>query len=187
VVEVIRADVGIAFTIEVDVLADGKRLRALKRVLVSQNKQPGTNPPPPRFRFGESTLSALDNTAGSVCEVDSGSLQVAPGSTVKLDPVVDGDKEPWLESYTVLDARGVLGTRKEQAFYSWFATEGKITHGTTQAPRRESGWRAPDQPGCTQLWVVVRDGHGGQSACGVKVAVGDESECGASGHQAMAR
>ena len=111
------------------------------------------------------------------CEPDAGVLSAKPGQTIALNPVFDGDVEPWLEDYRVLDARGILGDRKEQAFYSWFASAGEIDHGTTNAPDRSNSWRAPDKAGCAQLWLVVRDGHGGQNACTASVAVGSDTAC----------
>jgi hypothetical protein len=178
--EAIRVSVGVAFSVEVDLLADGKRLRALKRVLVSETENPGTNPPAPAFRLGDRTLRAAPDAPGFRCVSESGSVQVKPGQLLKLDPLLEnpnGDEESWLETYQVVDARGVQGTRKEQAFYSWFATEGSISDNTTRAPQRATAWRAPSEPGCAQLWLVIRDGHGGQSACGVSVAVGDVTDC----------
>lgn len=181
VVEAIRAEVGIAFTVQAEVVADGKRLRALKRVLVSQNERAGTNPPPPQFHFGRRALRGAGDVAPYRCEPDSGSLVAMRGEQVRLDPVVDGVSagaaEPWLEEYSVLDARGMLSRRTEQAFYSWFSSKGSIEHATTEAPDRSSSWQAPDEPGCVQLWLVVRDGHAGESACGFDVAVGDADAC----------
>jgi hypothetical protein len=173
----IRKNVGFAATVDVELMVDGKSLGALKRVLVSQNEHPGSNPPPPTFRFGDVVVRSLGEAPPYRCAPDEGVLSAKPGQTIALDPVFDGDVEPWLEDYRVLDARGMLGDRKEQAFYSWFASAGEVDHGMTNAPDRSNSWRAPDKAACAQLWLVVRDGHGGQNACTASVAVGSDTAC----------
>ena len=177
----IRRSVGLAFSVEADVLADGKRLRAIKRVLVSVNPKPARNPPPPAFSMAARAVRLQASDSFRCLPDGPGALRVQPGQHVRLTPLYEGsdagEDEPWLETYTVLDGRGVLSTRREQAFYSWFASRGSIDHGKTEAPDRDSAWRAPAEPGCAELWLVVRDGHGGESACGVSVAVGDVEDC----------
>jgi hypothetical protein len=173
VLEQIRTTIGIAATVQVEIKADNKRLRALKRVLVREHEQPGTNPPPPSFRFGETIVRSLGAEAPYRCAPDEGELHADPGETVALSPIFDGDEEPWLEDYNVMDARGMIDTRKEQAFYSWFTDKGSLDDGMTRAPNRNNSWRAPDKKGCARLWLVVRDGHAGATACIADVAVGD--------------
>jgi hypothetical protein len=171
--EQIRSQVGVAFSVESDVEAGGKSLRALKRVLISERESSHHNPPPPRFRFAERTIQGA---AAFSCGPETPELvRVAPGEHVKLSPLLDDTDatEPWLETYNVLDARGVLSERKERAFYSWFSTHGKLDQATTEAPARDNTWDAPTQAACTTLWLVVRDGHGGESACSLPVTVGD--------------
>jgi hypothetical protein len=177
VLEQIRTSVGIAATIQVELLADGKRLRAVKRVLLRESDTPGSNPPPPTFRFGETILRSQGDVPPYRCVPDQGSLQVGLRESVALVPVFDGDTEPWLESYSVLDATGMLGERKEQAFYSWFSDAGELDDGSTRAPSRANSWRAPDKPGCAQLWLVVRDGHAGSTACSARISVGADGSC----------
>ena len=177
VLEQIRTSVGIAATIQVELTADGKRLRALKRVLLRESETPGSNPPPPTFRFGETIVRSLGEGSPYRCEPEQGSLQAGLRESVALVPVFDGDREPWLESFAVLDARGMLGERREQAFYSWFTDAGDLDDGSTRAPSRANVWRAPDKPGCAQIWLVVRDGHAGATACVARVAVGASGSC----------
>jgi hypothetical protein len=180
-VDQVKRAVGVAVSVEADVTAGGKRLRALKRVILSQSAEPAHNPPPPALRVGSRELRVQASDSFRCVPDDPEPLRVAPGERVRLTPLYEGsDKgaaEPWLETYRVLDARGVMGTRKEQAFYSWFASHGSIEHGKTEAPDRESFWDAPDEPGCAELWLVVRDGHAGESACGLSVRVGDVDDC----------
>jgi hypothetical protein len=177
VLEQIRTSVGIAATIQVELLADGKRLRALKRVLLRESDAPGSNPPPPAFRFGDIILRSQGDAPPYRCEPEQGSLQAGLLETVPLTPLFEGDREPWLENYTVLDARGMLGERREQAFYSWFTDAGDLDDGSTRAPRRANVWHAPGKPGCAQIWLVVRDGHAGATACIARVSVGADGSC----------
>jgi hypothetical protein len=173
--EQIRTTVGIAATLQVELTADNKRLRAVKRVLVREHDEPGSNPPPPSFQFGDLILRSQGEQPPYRCEPDDGELRVEPGETVQLAPLLDGEVEPWLEDYNVMDARGFVAARKEQAFYSWFTDAGQLDDGMTRAPDRSNSWRAPQQPGCAQIWLVVRDGHAGATACIARVSVGDEA------------
>ena len=175
--EQIRTTVGIAATVEVELVADGKRLTALKRVLFRESDTPGANPPPPTFRFGDTILRSLGEAPPYRCEPDAGSLQVGLRESVALAPIFDGDEEPWLENYSVLDVRGLVGERKEQAFYTWFTDAGELDDDSTRAPSRGNIWRAPDKPGCAQIWLVVRDGHAGATSCIARVAVGADGSC----------
>lgn len=183
----VRQSVGIPFSVEADIQAGGKHLRAIKRILVRDTDTPHGNPPPPHFQFGERVVRGVGAPAAFSCSPDdldgAGPLRVTAGQHVVLSPVVDGASEegvpvePWLESYTVLDARGELGERQERAFYAWFATDGSLDRSNTRAPTRDNEWTAPDEPGCVLMWLVVRDGHGGESACEYEVIVGDAATC----------
>jgi hypothetical protein len=175
----IRESIGLAATAEVELLADGKRLRALKRVLVRDGENPSSNPPPPTLRFGDTLLRGEGDAPPFRCQPESGGLRVAHGAAIELEPEVEGDREPWLEDYMVLDARGVLAERSEQAFYSWFTDAGDLEDGMTQAPNRANTWTAPRGDGCATIWLIVRDGHAGATSCTVNVSVGDgpNSEC----------
>ena len=106
---------------------------------------------------------------------DGTAPRLAADSRVELAPILPegAEAEPWLERYQVIDMRGALQARDEIAFYSWFATAGELREGVTKSPLRNEIWRTPRRSGCYTLWLVVRDGHGGTSACGVDVAIGD--------------
>ncbi|MEY4581055.1 MAG: hypothetical protein RL701_5758 [Pseudomonadota bacterium] len=189
-VAAIARDVGIALTIDARIDVDGKQLRALKRVLLRMTDKPHHNPPLPRFYFGNRLLIGVGAQSEFRCvpaedPVDQ-PLRVTPSQHIELKPVIDdpmasGDEsgsaeqaqvEWWIEPYRVVDARGVLSDREERAFYSWFATAGEFDRATTRSPARDNSWDAPDKPGCVRLWLAVRDGHGGESACGFTVSVG---------------
>lgn len=171
----IASSVGYAVTVEVQLLADGKRLRALKRVLIRESETPSSNPPPPSYRFGETLLRSQGEAPPYRCVPDQGGLHVDLRQTVKLTPAFEGEIEPWLETYSVLDARGLIGERKEQAFYTWFTDAGELEDNSTRAPTRENTWQAPDSSGCAQIWLILRDGHAGTTACITRVAVGEGS------------
>jgi hypothetical protein len=175
-VERIRRNVGLPFLIEATVRADGKLIRAVKRVLISERPEPHGNPPPPHFRVGDVEVIASGERPFECVAASTDAVRVATNTELELEPVVDGDEEPWLEDYQVLDLRGMLRDRRETAFYSWFATSGQIGEGTTKSPLRNSTWRTPRDPRCALLWLVMRDGRGGTSACGVQVEVG-AGEC----------
>jgi hypothetical protein len=169
----IRTRVGLAFLVEATVEMPERQIRAVKRVLISENASPHSNPPPPHFWLGEAEVVADPETEFVCHAVDDDRLAVPADSEIELAPVVEeGEDEPWIERYQVIDARGELGGREEKAFYSWFSTAGHFSEGITKAPLRNEIWRTPEDPGCYPLWLVVRDGHGGTSACRAQVAVG---------------
>jgi hypothetical protein len=149
------------------VRTEGKLIRATKRVLISENPEPHTNPPPPRFMFGDHAIIA-DPERPLVCVRDDGEpVTAGPGERIELAP----EEEDWFETYSILTARGELREREERAFYSWYATAGALNSGSTKSPLRNNLWRLPALPGDYPLWIIVRDGHGGTSACELTVTV----------------
>jgi hypothetical protein len=174
----IRDGVGVAFSIEADVLASGKRLRGLKHVLLSYREHPNKNPPPPSFVFNND-MKIGAGPEPFTCAAASGEVaHAAPGAKVSLRPILAPTaEEPWLETYPVLDATGHSVERKEQAFYAWYATTGKLARGETHEPNRENTWELPNQELCARMWLIVRDGHGGISACMLRVQIGGASGC----------
>lgn len=172
--ESIRAQVGIPFLIELTLVADGgRRLRAVKRVLLRESDAPHTNPPPPWFELGGVEIVGEPSLPFRCVTADGSVPRAMPGHRVELAPIVEGETEPWIERYQVIDSQGALQARQERAFYSWFSTGGSFDQRVSKAPLRNSVWRTPRAPDVHSLWVVVRDGHGGTSACELEVAVGD--------------
>ncbi|HMI91150.1 MAG TPA: hypothetical protein VK509_07290, partial [Polyangiales bacterium] len=182
-IDLVRTRVGLPVLVEARLQHERRTLRATKRLLVSDRQDGNANPPPPRFELDDQLVIGVEDLDQPfTCAGVSGRVPVVePGSEVKLAPVVDGDEEPWLERYQIIDARGDLQNRTETAFYSWYVSGGDVGPGTTKGPDRDATWQTPKEPGCQRVWVIIRDGHGGTSACGVDVAVatGDaaESEC----------
>lgn len=181
VVEEIRSSVGIAFLVEATVRTEGKLIRATKRVLISENQAPHTNPPPPQFSFDGDQAVVAAPSDPLRCERQGGEpVSAAPGVAVELAPFAGAlvqadagapDEEPWLETYNILNARGEPRERKERAFYAWYATAGSLDSGSTKSPLRNNVWRTPEQPGDYPLWLIIRDGHGGTSACELTVTI----------------
>ena len=169
-VDAIRTSVGVPLQIEISIRADTKRLRAVKRVLLSESATPNTNPPPPAFDFGDHAVTADPDAAWSCSAAEP--LTAKPGKQVELAPAVTDRAEAWVEPYRVINSRGEVEERTERAFYAWFATGGRFESHSTRAPLRNQIWIAPQKAGEYRLWLVVRDGHGGTSACGVDVQVG---------------
>jgi hypothetical protein len=169
----IREDVGLPFTVEATVRADDRLIRAVKRVLISARDMPHRNPPPPAFTLDGTPVSAVDGADFTCASAEGGAVPLDGDAEVELAPLVDGEDgaEPWLERYQVLDLRGELRSRTETAFYSWFASGGALREGVTKSPLRNEIWRTPAESSCHSLWLVVRDGHGGSSACALDVAV----------------
>ncbi len=173
-VEAIKTEVGLPLLVEATVEADDRVLRAVKRVIINGGGRGHHNPPPPHFDFDDREIIADDRRPFLCRAADAGPVRWPAGTEVELAPrLVPGEDDPelefWLESYPVLNARGELEERDEKAFYSWFSTGGEFEQGVTESPLRNEIWRTPDRTGPTPLWLVVRDGHGGTSACELEV------------------
>jgi hypothetical protein len=180
-IDLVRTRVGLPVLVEARLEHEGRTLRATKRVLVSERTDGNDNPPAPRFTLGGELVIAVDDPAQPfTCAAASGrALIVEANSDVELEPNIEGDRkdedgereEPWLERYQIIDARGDLQNREETAFYSWYVSAGEIDPGTTKSPDRTATWRTPKEEGAHRLWLIVRDGHGGTSACVTEVGV----------------
>jgi hypothetical protein len=169
-IDAIRNSVGVPLLIEITIQADGRELHATKRVLLSENPTPHTNPPPPQFEYGRRELNVDPNQPWTCAAAQP--LTAKPRAQIELAPAVKDGTEAWVEPYRVINSRGELEERTERAFYSWFATGGHFESHLTRAPLRNQIWTAPERLGRFRLWIVVRDGHGGASACGFDVRVG---------------
>lgn len=188
--------VGLPFTVSLELTVGSTTIRALKRVIVTTRTQTNTNPPPVRFRFAvdrapDAGIPSLDAallpdggvpiaTGGIPFRADPGdperclpegvpSVSVERGAEVEIAP--DEQEDSWLESYPTLTASGAVGTMREQAFYSWFATAGEFSLERTRRPIRDTVWTAPRTTGPVTQWLVVRDGRGGTSACRFELRV----------------
>ncbi|UJR86640.1 hypothetical protein [Sandaracinus amylolyticus] len=174
--ETLLATTGLAYFVDVQVLdANGEVVVAgFKRVAMTTREMPTTNPPPPTFLFGQTMITATGEPFDFTCGAADGVVPtVAPGAEVELVPVLPegADEEPWLETFPIFDFTGGLTTARENAYYTWLATAGHISEFTTRPPERASEWTAPDEEGLQTLWLVVRDGHLGGSACRLDVVV----------------
>jgi hypothetical protein len=177
IVQRLRTEVGIPVLVEATVeLEDGGIERAVKRVIVTGADRFHGNPPAPVFEVEDVVIEADPEQRFECRRADGEPLQLEPRASVEMIPVFEGDSEPWIEPYAVITASGRVEERMERAFYSWFVTGGELAEDVTEAPLRNQVWDLPGEAGCHRLWVVMRDGHGGTSACGIDVTVGD-SEC----------
>jgi hypothetical protein len=97
------------------------------------------------------------------------------------------DPSTWEESFPIYDFSGGVRTGYEGAYYTWYSTASMVdSHGfvhsslhsgTTQGPShgaepsdiddtiRDNTLDVPRDPGTYDLWVVLRDGHLGETAC----------------------
>lgn len=163
---------GLAFYVDVDVLdAEGEvRASAYKRVAIT-TRAPTTNPPPPSFRLGDREIVTAGRFACAA--VDGAPIELTGDSPYALEPILpsDASEEPWLEEYPIFDFTGGVRVVRENAYYTWLVSGGSLSVHTGFPPERGSEWRAPREPGEHALWLVVRDGHLGQSACRLGVRV----------------
>jgi hypothetical protein len=164
---------GFPATVELTVTAEdtGETLvRAFKRVTLTTRPERGTNPPPPRFQIGDAWVGPVADGTPFLCAPEEAALEpLDAGSETVLSPAEDDDA--WREQYPILTIDGAIATVTEGAYYSWYATAGDLRQGKTSAPAREEIWTAPSEGGQEALWLVVRDGHGGTSACRIDVDV----------------
>jgi len=190
-IESILATTGIPLVVELRVSRDGQEtIVAFKRFLLTTAEGTlGTNPPPPRFRIctdrascqtapidGDTWLAGVEGETFRCAPEDGATPVVDAGAEVILDPEhgAPGGLDalpPWLEEYQVLDIRGELLTVEERAYYSWFSTGGAFDQEITRSPVEQEIWRAPAEAGTYPLWLGVRDGHGGTSACRAEIEV----------------
>lgn len=182
----IIAAIGVAMPIELRVLdASGQELvRGFKRVTLHTGADPGnTNPPAPAFeviRAADPEGAQVFRTGRFECGTGSDPIRLVPNDEVALRPTLSGmeGREEWLETYPVFDFTGGIREVEEDAFYTWFVTAGSLSVGTTEPPNREVKWRIPTLEVLRGLptrrhsvWLVVRDGHLGTSACRLDVEI----------------
>ncbi len=172
----VAEEVGVAVTVQLEVrIAGDLEVIATKRVLVRSGELPSTNPFPPRVTVGPSPEIVVDAREERVnddfrCEPALGvAPKVAPRGRLLLRPSFD--EGAWLERYRVLEPTGAIRELEERAFFSWFAAAGTLRDNVTQVPVEGNAWTAPANVGTYPIWVVVRDGHGGTSACRFDVVV----------------
>jgi hypothetical protein len=169
VVRLVYEEVGLPLTVQLELRdEDGAIvLEGFKRFFLSPRAERTTNPPGPRFAVDGRWVST---PSGSFeCEPEAEAPEVRAGAAVVLAP--DPSDEGWLEAYPALDLEGEIIESRESAFYSWYSTAGRFSFAVTRPPDREVEWTAPEEPGDYPLWLVVRDGHLGTSACRTIVRV----------------
>ena len=180
-IESLLATTGIPIVVDLRVSRNSEEvIVGFKRFLLTTAGGPlGQNPPPPRFRIcpDRETCRAAPTAADQwISGVDGESFRCAPetGAT----PVVEAGAELILDPEhgvvpVVLASSGepVLLDVEESAYYSWFSTDGAFDQEITRSPVEQEIWRTPREPGTYPLWLAVRDGHGGTSACRAEIEV----------------
>jgi hypothetical protein len=160
---------GVALVVHLRWIVDSATtVDSFKRILVLPDGH-NDNPPPPVVRINDRVIAASPSRTNELCTVQGMPLQVAPRSKLTLMPDTD---ESWAESFTVIDASGQAIAQREQAFRSWFSTAGTWDFGRARMPDVQPSWTAPSVAGTVTFWLVVRDGHGGTSACRWTLDVG---------------
>lgn len=181
------ARTGVIVTVELRVQVTGQpALLALKRVVLQDKPHAdviGSNPPPPRFSLRlrdqaeseASWVSARQVNEAWRCEWEGEALSLRAGRDYVLDPVdvpdTDENELDWRQRYDVIDLTGAFVTLSEQPYYAWYSTAGVLDQEQTTEPADEEIWRTPTEPGVYPLWLAVRDGHAGGSACRIDLTV----------------
>lgn len=171
--EAVLFTAGLAYVVDLEVLdAEGTvRVAGYKRGAITLRMPPTTNPPAPAFRVGEASVAATE--VPFACAPLGDAITVPPDVDVELEPLLpDGaTEEDWLETFPIFDYTGGLTVGSENAYYTWYATDGSLSEETTQPPNLATTWHTPAVPGPYTLWLVIRDGHLGTSACRLDVVV----------------
>lgn len=173
-IETILSSAGLAYVVELEVLdADGVvRVAGYKRAAITTRAPPTTNPPPPVFAMDDHTIVATEEPFRCI-ESEGGEIVLARDADVDLAPLLPegAAEEPWLETFPIFDYTGGITQGRENAYYSWFATAGRFSEETSRPPNRGTVWRSPAEPGVHTIWLVIRDGHLGTSACRIAIRV----------------
>ena len=129
---------------------------AYKRVPVSLATTPNQNPVLTGFLQSDGTALA-----------DGAQVTVSAGATLTVDVVLSGEPE----DYTYTDDDGVVETRTEEPYFTWYAEGGTFEDTTTLWPETQVTWTAPDESGTLLLYCVARDRRGGMAWSGLSVVV----------------
>lgn len=136
--------------------AEGGRDVALKRVRVV--------PPPPWVGYAPNLNPAVEDVARAPSNRDgcSGGASVGPTGFPMGGTVLCGRGDA-PGSYDVCGPGGVAGSAYEQQGWQWFTTAGEFPEfdGIGNATGRDVDFDRP--PGEFTLWVILRDGRGGEA------------------------
>ncbi len=138
--------------VEVEGLEDDEDLveLAYKRMPVSEATTPNHNP--------ELTALQVDGYPMAADQV----VHVTAGQTYSLDPILG---ETAIEQYEYTTSDGVVETRTEEPYFTFYATGGSLAYNASLYPHSAVDWVAPDdEPGSEhRVWAVVRDRRGGMA------------------------
>ncbi|HCH65258.1 MAG TPA: hypothetical protein DFR83_20805, partial [Deltaproteobacteria bacterium] len=125
---------------------------ALKRVPVSENDTPNTNP-----NVLGIEVEGKGFLGGSGTEEDPYLLE--PRAEVQLSPTLADDA---IEEYTYITTTGAIEARTEVPYWSWYTDGGQFAQNISLPPYNYATYTAPDASGWTGLIaVVMRDRRGG--------------------------
>ncbi len=169
---------GLWHLVQLEVTAGDENVVAQKRAVVTLSVD--EVPPPPNRNPVLDTLRFDDEDWAPDAEVTFASAVrsrtgfgplsgTAPAPANKVEPIPD----PALaEDYTVTTFDGQTKSLHEAWRYNFFTTQGSFSRASTGAtspldttPPLDTRWQAlaPEDGGLATVWVVVRDGRGGES------------------------
>lgn len=135
---------------------------ALKRVPVSENDTPNSNPDVTNI-----TMRGDGFVSGTGTEADP--YVVKAGGEVRLFPEVPDEA---YETYTYLTSTGEVEERAEEPYWSWYTDGGEFAQNISLPPYDYATYTAPDESGWVGLIaVVMRDRRGGMGWYQVRVTV----------------
>ena len=177
----ILSSAGIPFQVEVDVLgADGTVLvTGIKTLAITTREAPlpppTTNPPAVLFSFGDGTDTSMDVDVAMPddlfdhrCVPTSGPVSLPADTELVVTPQPGID---WTEEFPIFDYSGDIRIGRENEYYSFYSTGGKMGTETTNPPDRETHWTTPEDAGTVRFWLIVRDGHLGARGCWLDVDI----------------
>jgi hypothetical protein len=192
VVERLLSEVGLPLVVELRVFVGDEVFVGYKQGLFVTDgcveNCDGLNPPPPQVEIYRDSDRAdarwVTARAGSEpfeCQPcdrdDTGTCTPTTAPAIPLDRggryilAPEEDVPQWTESYTILSLSGEFIQAEEAGYFSWFTNSGALQEEQTRFPAAEEVYVAPETPGSYVIWVVVRDGHYGQSACRIPIEV----------------
>lgn len=138
-------------SLDLDAQGETKAESGLKRMPVSNNPNPNTNP------VVESMV--LD---GQFDVQDQDTLTLQAGQSYSFVMTLS---ESSVEDYTYVNSDGETEDRVEEPFVSFYATSGNFYQEISLYPYLEAEWTAPVDPDTPEhtLWFVVRDRRGGMT------------------------
>lgn len=133
---------------------------AYKRVPISLADTPNHNPALAGVAVGLSNADGDDKGEPVVLTANSEPLLLEKGKTYKLNPQIpDGA----IEDYDFTNSDGVVETRTEEPYFTWYAEGGAFDQPFSLHPYADVLWTAPDEAWEGVVISVMRDRRGGMA------------------------